>query len=91
MHGGTKSHMKPLKIEDYTQKPSGTVIDNKEIQTCPKCGKQGLVDRKDGIIYFVHVTTIESGENQMVIYKNDQCAFRIKSAQPVAEDSKPHE
>lgn len=83
--------MKPLKIEDYTQKPSGTVIDNKEIQTRPECGKQGLVDQKDGIIYFVHVTTIESGKNQMVIYKNDQCAFRIKSARPVAEDSKPHE
>lgn len=45
------------------------------------CGKQGLVEQVDGKVYFVHVSTIEFGENQTFTHKNEQCAFGIKSAE----------
>jgi RNA polymerase subunit RPABC4/transcription elongation factor Spt4 len=71
-----------MKTEDYTRYPSGTIVEGKKIQTCPKCGRQGLVEQKDDIIYIVHVSTIELGENNLIPFKNDQCTFKAKSTQP---------
>jgi hypothetical protein len=43
-----------MKIDDYTRLPIGTKIDNGEIQTCPHCGKLGLLEEVDGKKWFTH-------------------------------------
>jgi hypothetical protein len=47
---------------DFTQVPLGTIIDGQEIQTCPQCGKPGLVTHDDtiGKAYYTHSQGISS-------------------------------
>ena len=43
-----------MRIEDYTNLPPGTRIDNGVIETCPHCGKLGLAETVTGNTYFTH-------------------------------------
>ena len=47
-------------IEDYTAIAIGTKIGNGEIQTCPHCGRRGILEIVNGKNWYLHSQVIDT-------------------------------
>ncbi len=67
-----------MRIDDYTQLPLGTKIDNGEIKTCPHCGKAGLAEQASGKMFFTHLQACGFNERGLPEMKWDWCPKQEK-------------
>jgi hypothetical protein len=56
--------------KDYTKYPVGSKIDGGEIQLCPDCKRNGLLDENNGEKFYVHSQAVATDSTSLVF---DMC------------------
>jgi uncharacterized C2H2 Zn-finger protein len=48
-----------ITIEDFTDMPEGRDVEDGTVETCPRCGRNGVFRHDPAADYVVHVQTLE--------------------------------
>ena len=62
-----------LRFRDFTKLAVGHKIFDSEIQECPKCGRNGLIETVGGQKTYLHSETIGFADNGNPVMAWDEC------------------
>jgi hypothetical protein len=62
-----------MRVNDYTLLEVGAKIDNGEIQLCPHCGKKGLAEEVNGMMFFTHFQAVGFNDSGLPEMKWEWC------------------
>jgi hypothetical protein len=48
-----------LTVEDFTALPEGCDVEDGTVESCPRCGRNGVVRRDSSADYMLHVQTLQ--------------------------------